>query len=148
MYASTLTFPGSLFGEFERLHRDLDAIFNGGGMPSSIRSVAAGSFPPVNVGHTPETVEVYAFAPGLDASKIDVTIDRGVLRIAGERVAETTGDKTTVYSRERPSGRFERAIALPDDADAQQVSAKYTDGVLRVSLPRTAAAKPQRIAIQ
>lgn len=148
MYASTLSFPGNLFGEFERLHRDLDALFNGGGMPSSIRSVAAGSFPPLNVGHTSDTVEIYAFAPGLDASQIDVTIDRGILRISGERVPEPVDEKATVYSRERPTGRFERAVALPDDADAQRVSAKYTDGVLRVSLPRTAAAQPQRIAIQ
>ena len=44
-----------------------------------------GTLPTINVGRTPTSVEVYAFAPGLDASKIDVSLDRGVLRIAGAR---------------------------------------------------------------
>ncbi|HVO08154.1 MAG TPA: Hsp20/alpha crystallin family protein, partial [Burkholderiaceae bacterium] len=84
MYESLLNFPNSLFGEFERLRRELDDAFGVSALPSSIRSVAAGSLPAINIGRTPTSVEVYAFAPGLDASKIDVTLDRGVLHIAGE----------------------------------------------------------------
>ena len=70
MYESMLNFPGSPFSDFERLRRELEAVFGLGtpGRPSSIRSVAAGSFPAINVGNTPGSVEVYAFAPGLDAS--------------------------------------------------------------------------------
>jgi HSP20 family protein len=147
MYESMLNFPGGLFGEFERLRRELDTAFGGVGLPSSIRSVAPGSFPAINVGNTPGSVEVYAFAPGLDASKIDVTIDRGVLRISGERPAEDV-EKATVYTRERPSGRFERAVSLPDDADASHVRATYRDGVLQISVPRSEAAQPKRISIQ
>jgi HSP20 family protein len=147
MYESMLNFPGSLFGEFDRLRRELDAVFGASGMPSSIRSVAAGSFPAINVGNTPGSVNVYVFAPGLDASKIDATVDRGVLRISGERKASDFGT-ATVYASERPSGRFERAVHLPEDVDASQVHAAYRDGVLHVSLPRKEAAQPKRIAIQ
>jgi HSP20 family protein len=147
MYESLLNFP-----DFTRLHRELDELFNHGGAPSSIRSVAPGSFPALNVGHTPGSVEVYAFAPGLDAGKVDVTLDRGVLTLSGERTAATAGgngeEKVSVYSRERPTGRFKRAVNLPDDIDPTQVTATYRDGVLRVSIARRAEAQPQRINVQ
>ncbi len=148
MYESMMNFPGNLYGDFERLQRNLDAVFSGSALPNSIRSVAAGSFPAVNLGNTAQGVEVYAFAPGLDPSRIEVSIDRSVLRIAGERPPVDAGAKVTVYSRERPSGRFERAVSLPDDIDASRISASYRDGVLRVSVPRSEAAQPKRIPIQ
>jgi HSP20 family protein len=150
MYESLLNFPGSLFGDFERLRRELDDVFESGGLPASIRSVAPGAFPAVNVGTTPQSLEVYAFAPGIDATKVDVTVDRGVLTIAGERPSNLPeGDgKVSVFSRERSSGRFRRAISLPDDADPAQVSANYRDGVLHVSVARRQAAQPTRITVQ
>ena len=155
MYESMLNFPGSVFGEFERLRRELDDVFGAAGLPSSIRSVAPGTFPAINVGNTPNSVEVYAFAPGIDASKLDVTIDRGVLTISGERPSTlpgngegNTGHRTSVYSRERVSGSFKRAIALPDDVDPARVNASYRDGVLNVSIARRESEQPRRIAIQ
>ena len=148
MFPSLLNYPGSLFGEFERLRRDMDDVF--GGVPGSIRSVAAGSLPAVNVGRTPTSIEVFAFAPGLDAARIDVTLDRGVLHISGERTsAPPAGDaKLHVYAQERGVGRFTRAIALPDDVDPAHVNATYRDGVLQVSVARRESAKPQRITVQ
>lgn len=149
MYASLLNPPNSLFGQFERLRRELDDVFGVAGMPSSIRSVSPGTLPAINVGRTPTSVEVYAFAPGLDASRIDVTVDRGVLRIAGERASGLPADnpQLQVYARERGAGSFTRAIALPDDVDPAQVSATYKDGVLQVSIARRASAVPQRIPV-
>lgn len=148
MYETMMNFPGSLFGEFERLQRDLDAAFGASAVSGSIRSVPAGSFPAINVGKTASSVEVYAFAPGLDASKIDLSIERGVLRISGERPALEPEPGSTLFSRERLSGRFERAVNLPEDIDAANVQASYRDGVLQVSLPRSEAAQPKRITIQ
>lgn len=152
MYESMLSFPGSLFGEFDRLRRELDDMFGVSGMPASIRSVAPGTFPAINVGHTPSSVEIYAFAPGIDPSKVEVTLDRGVLTVAGERPtdvppAEGTR-KATLYKRERVSGSFKRAINLPNDIDPSQVQASYRDGVLRVSVARRESAQPKRIAVQ
>jgi HSP20 family protein len=150
MYESTLNFPNTVFGQFERLRRELDEVFGVSGLPSSIRSVAPGSVPAVNVGHTPTSVEIYAFAPGLDASQIDVTLDRGVLRISGERPSGIPTDtgQVQVYTRERGAGSFTRAISLPDDVDPTQVKASYRDGVLQVSVARRESAQPKRIAIQ
>ena len=150
MYESILSFPGAVFGDFDRLRRELNEALAPTGLPSSIRSVAPGSFPAVNVGNTPASVEVYAFAPGIDASKVEVSIDRGVLTIAGER---RTGDatderRTGVYGRERLSGAFRRAISLPEDVDVEQVQAGYRDGVLRISIARKASSQPRRIIVQ
>ncbi|HEX5684332.1 MAG TPA: Hsp20/alpha crystallin family protein [Ideonella sp.] len=150
MYETLWSFPGGVLGEFERLRRELDDVFGGSGMPSSIRSAAPGAFPAINVGQTPSSVELYAFAPGIDPAKIDVVIDRGVLTISGERAsALPRGDaKTSIYNRERASGTFKRAISLPDDVDPGRVNATYRDGVLNVSIARREEAQPKRIAVQ
>jgi len=151
MYESLLNYPSSLFGEFDRLRRELDDVFGVSGLPSSIRSVAAGSLPAINIGRTPTSVEVYAFAPGLDASKVDITLDRGVLRISGERASalpDGERGKANVYARERSAGRFTRAIALPDDVDPGQVKATYKDGVLQISIARRETVQPKRITVQ
>lgn len=154
MYGSVFNFPGSVFGEFDRLRRELDDVFSGAGLPSSIRGAGPGAFPAINVGNTPTSVEVYAFAPGLDPSKIEVTVDRGVLTLAGERPStlpsaqEARERKLTVYAQERGHGRFQRAISLPDDADPAHVNASYRDGVLHVSIARRESSQPRRIAVQ
>lgn len=150
MYESLLNQPNSFFGQFERLRRELDDVFGVSGLPSSIRSVAPGTLPAINVGRTATSVEIYAFAPGLDASKIEVTLDRGVLRIAGERASGMPEGSAPVhvYTRERASGRFARAISLPDDVDPAQVNASYRDGVLQVSVGRREPSQPKRITVQ
>lgn len=152
MYESLLNFPSGLFGEFDRLRREMDDLF---GRPSSIRSVAPGAFPAINVGQTERSVEVYAFAPGLDPSRIEVTLDRGVLTLSGERASPLPAEgqapaerKVSVYSRERAHGRFQRAVSLPEDIDPSQVAASYRDGVLQVSIARRESAQPRRIAVQ
>ena len=150
MYASILNHPNSLFGQFDRLRRELDDMFGIAGLPSSIRSVAPGTWPAFNIGRTSNSLEVYAFAPGLDPAKIEVTLDRGVLRVSGERISTIPSDdsKVHVYTRERGTGSFSRAIALPDDVDPAHVNASYRDGVLQVSVARRESEQPKRIAVQ
>jgi HSP20 family protein len=151
MYESLLNYPSSLFGEFDRLRRELDDAFGVTGLPSSIRSVAAGSLPAINIGRTSNSVEVYAFAPGLDPAKIDITIDRGVLHITGERASplpDAERGKVSFYARERNFGKFSRAVALSDDVDPAHVKAAYKDGVLQISIARREATQPKRITVQ
>jgi len=148
MFASRM-YP-NVFGDFDRLRRELDDLFGMAGLPTSIRSAAPGAFPALNIGNTPTSVEVYAFAPGIDPNQIDVTIDRGVMTISGERPSALPKDETkaNVYGNERFSGRFRRAISLPEDIDPSKVEATYRDGVLRVSVARRESALPKRITVQ
>ncbi|QJD29302.1 Hsp20/alpha crystallin family protein [Methylococcus geothermalis] len=149
MYESLLRFPTDLFSEFDRMQREMEQMFGALGMPTSIRAVTRG-FPAVNIGATPKSVEVYAFAPGVDPSKLEVSVDRGLLTIAGERPSELPeeNDKVSVYADERFSGSFKRVVSLPEDVDPSGIQARYRDGVLRVSVPRSEAAQPKRIEVR
>jgi HSP20 family protein len=150
MYAASLRFPGDFFADFEELARQLDQVVGSRSGSSSIRSTGRGAFPAINMGSNADAVEVYAFAPGIDASKLEVTVDKGLLTLAGERQAETpkADDKRTIYARERSSGSFRRVITLPDDVDAERVTARYVDGVLHVSIPKREVSRPRRIEVQ
>ena len=90
-----------------------------------------------------------AFAPGLDPGAIELSIDRGLLTISGQRKSTLPepGERTSVYAQERFSGAFKRVLSLPDDVDPGKVDASYKDGVLRVTLSRRESAKPRRIEI-
>ena len=150
MYESLLNFPGGLLAEFERLQQELQQEFANPGRPGSIRALASGAFPALNVGSTPGTIEVYAFAPGLDPAKLDVQIDHGLLSISGERESALPPDNGTLstYANERFSGRFKRTVSLPSDADPDKVQAQYRNGVLHITVARQESAQPKRISIQ
>ena len=140
-------FPRDVFAELDRLQRELTRAFD---LSPNIRGLARGGFPAINVGSTPKSVEIYAFAPGLDPASIDVQLEKGVLTVAGERVPRSTpGDeKATVHIDERFSGRFRRVVSLPDDVDPNGVNANYRDGLLHISVARREATQPRRITVQ
>jgi HSP20 family protein len=153
-------FPGDLFAEMDRIQREMQQTF---GMEPSIRGVGRGGFPALNVGSTPQSVELYAFLPGLDPSAIEVNLERGVLTVAGERPDLTAavgsaggnaggstgnGGRSTVHINERFAGRFRKVVSLPDDADPDGVSAQYRDGVLHISVKRRQQVQPRRINVQ
>jgi HSP20 family protein len=145
MYRSL--FPRDVFAELDRLQRDVQQAFE---FSPSIRGLGRGGYPALNVGGTPQSVEVYAFAPGLDPAKIEVNLERGVLTISGEREAalRASDEKSSVHINERFDGRFRRVLSLPDDIDPAKVDADYRDGVLHISIARRASAQPRRIEIQ
>ncbi len=140
-------FPRDIFAELDRLQRGMQQASD---LSPNIRGVTHGSFPAMNVGGTPNSVEIYAFAPGLDPSAIEVHLEKGVLTIAGERLSDLPGreDKASVHIDERFAGRFRRVVSLPDDIDSDSVQARYLDGVLHISIRRREASTPRRISIQ
>jgi HSP20 family protein len=140
-------FPRDVFAELDRLQRDMQQAVD---LTPSIRGIGRGGYPALNVGGTPQSVEIYAFAPGLDPSKIEVNLERGVLTISGERPSGLPGadEKASVHINERFSGRFRRVLSLPDDADPNAVSAAYRDGVLHMSVKRRESTQPRRIEIR
>jgi len=146
--ATRFLFPRDLFEEMDRLQQEVEQLFD---FVPTIRGFSRGAFPAINAGKTAKSVEIYAFAPGLDPASIEVEIEKGMLTIGGERrsdLPDEEDEKTTVHVDERFSGRFRRVIRLPEDVDAASVSAKYRDGVLHVSVARHAEALPRRVAIE
>lgn len=87
------------------------------------------------------------FAPGLDTSTLDLSIQRNLLTISGERKAQLPAAKAQVYLRERFSGAFRRVISLPDDVDPDRVNAAYRNGVLSIAIAKHETAKPRQIQV-
>ena len=139
-------FPRDMFAELDRLQREMQQSFD---ISPSIRGFGRGGFPALNAGGTPQSVEIYAFAPGLDPATLEVHLDRGVLTMSGERKSDLPNgsEKTSVHIKERFAGRFRRVVSLPDDADPNGVSAQYRDGVLHVTVKRHESAQPRRINV-
>jgi len=137
-------FPRDVFAELDRLQKEIQQTAN---LSPSIRGISRSGFPAINVGGTSKSLEIYAFAPGLDVEKLDVQIEKGVLAIAGERKLENVPEKSTEHIDERFDGQFRRVVSLPDDVDPNAVQAKYRDGVLHISIARKEAAQPRRISI-
>ena len=136
-----------LFAELSRMQSLLDEVFPTA--KSSIRAAGGAGFPVLNVGATPTAVEVQALAPGLDADKLEITVDRGLLVIAGERKSQLppAGERTSVYANERFTGPFRRVVSLPEDADPNRVDASYRDGVLRISVAKRESSLPRRVEV-
>lgn len=140
-------FGSELFREFDRLQQQMTAATSG--FPSSLRS-SQGVFPPVNIGATDDAVEIVVFAPGLEASQFDVSIDKGVLTIAGERKRPEAASRkdTRAYARERFTGPFRRVIELPQNVNPDDVKAKYVDGCLSIRIGKHESSKPRSINVQ
>lgn len=145
MYRSM--FPRDMFAEIDRLQREMQQAFE---LSPSIRGLGRQGFPALNVGHTPQAVEIYAFAPGVDPSLLEVQFERGLLSLSGERVSALpdSESKAAVHINERFQGKFRRVLTLPDDADPDKVEARMADGVLRVTVARRAHSQPRRIEVQ
>jgi HSP20 family protein len=138
---------GDLFGEINRLQQNLDQMFRPA--MAGIRAMPRRTFPVLNVGNSPEAVEVLALVPGIDPKALQVTVDKGVLVIAGERKSglPANTDKLGIYAQERFDGRFRRVVSLPDDIDASKVEATCRDGMLRVRVGRVESSRPRHIEV-
>ena len=147
MFGRLTSFQDSLLDEFWRLHQEMDEML-GDGVTSAggIRSAPRGTFPAVNVIQTPAEVQVYLFAPGVDPKKLDVSVQRGLLTVSGERNIPVH-DEAAYYRQERFSGEFRRAISLGDDVDPDKVEAQYRDGILQIQVRRRESAKPRQVEI-
>lgn len=145
-----LPFPGrNFFREFDAVNSQKDEMSHSLGLQSNLRSFMRGAFPALNVGGTDDTIEVVIFAPGVNPADLQVTIDKGLLSVSGNRQS-TMGDRegVTVYAQERHVGKFRRIVELPKEADPDRVEARYTDGCLRISVHKRESSKPRLIQIQ
>jgi HSP20 family protein len=103
--------------------------------------------PRVDVKEEPGRFVLYADLPGIDPDDIDVSMDKGILTIKGERRSEAT-DQTDRFSRiERDYGSFYRRFSLPDSADAEGIQAHGRNGVLEIVIPKRSEAAPRRIQV-
>lgn len=147
MWGYLRNFDTDLLSQLERMREDMDAVFGARPGSAGIRSVASGSFPAINVGASPNRVDVYVFAAGVDPKSLDISIQQNLLTLSGERKAALPED-VQLYRRERFSGSFRRVMTLPEDVDPEKVQASYRDGVLHVMVDRREEIKSRRIEVK
>ncbi|MBI3791745.1 MAG: Hsp20/alpha crystallin family protein [Gemmatimonadetes bacterium] len=126
------------------LRRDFDQIFDDVFAPQAIPAWS----PSVDILETKDALVLEADLPGLSAKDLQVQADDRVLTISGTRtVAEGDTPEQRVRLRERVGGTFRRRFQLPKGVDASQIQATFTDGVLRVRIPKAAEAQPRTITV-
>ncbi len=90
---------------------------------------------------------ILADVPGVDPKDIEISMDKGVLTVSGERKSESQTENAKVTRVERSYGSFKRSFTLPDSVDAEAVSAAGKHGVLEISIPKKPQAAPRKIEI-
>ena len=103
--------------------------------------------PQVDIKEEEKRFVIFADIPGVDPSSIEVSMEKGMLTIKGERVVETCEEKDHFTRQERLHGTFYRRFSLPDSADAEGITASGKHGVLEISIPKKAETTPRRINI-
>src|SRR5262249_14714840 len=103
--------------------------------------VGWGKAPAVDIVEKEKAYEITAELPGMDESNIDVKFSDGTLTIKGEKRGEREEKKKDFYLSERRYGSFQRSFGVPDGVDADKIEASFKNGVLTVTLPKTAQAQ-------
>jgi HSP20 family molecular chaperone IbpA len=103
--------------------------------------------PAVDIIETKNNLKLFVDLPGVDQKSINITIDQGVLMIQGD-VDTTPVEGYELEYQEYDIGDFQRSFTLADTVDQKNISAKYTNGVLELILPKAEEAKPRKISIQ
>ncbi len=103
--------------------------------------------PAVDLSETDNEVVVKASLPGVKAEDVDISVNDGILTVKGEKKYDDKTEGENFYRREIRYGAFSRSIPLPAAVDQDKAEAAFADGVLTVTLPKSAEAKPKQIKI-
>lgn len=131
--------------ELPRLFRDMENIFKNFWEEFPYRELSTdldiGWTPRMDVSETDEHIEVKAELPGLEKKDIDISLERDALIIKGEKKHEKEEEGKTFHCIERSYGSFYRALRLPTEVDPARIDAKFNNGVLTITLPKTEEAR-------
>ncbi|MFM8217050.1 MAG: Hsp20/alpha crystallin family protein [Pirellula sp.] len=133
--------PLSVFRDMEDL---MERFWEEDGEGLTARMLA----PPLDMSETEKAISLRFDLPGVSPKEIDVQVSGNQLTISGERKEDREEKGETYHRVERRAGRFSRSILLPCDVPEDKVDAKYQDGVLKITLPKTAEATTRHIEIK
>lgn len=104
-------------------------------------------YPPMNLYDDGDRYLLTAQLPGMTSGDIELTITGENLTVRGERKRNERMVHETFRRQERPMGRWSRTVALPERVDSDKISASFASGILTISLPKAAEARPRHIAV-
>ena len=131
-----------------RIHDDIDTLFDravrGFFTPAYADTMAKMFSPNLDLHADEKQYTVALELPGVDPADVKITLDDGMLTISGEKkcIADE-GEQKKLRHRESVYGSFERAVSLPEDADAENITANAKNGVLTITIPRKVQTKPE-----
>ena len=126
-----------------RFTQQLDRALAGGADRASVSWI-----PHVDIHEEDTRFVVVADLPGVDKKDIEITAEKGVLTLRGERRAEKKAAAEGFARVERSSGSFFRRFTLPESADAEAIKATHVNGVLEIVIPKRPQEQPRRIAVE
>jgi HSP20 family protein len=137
------------FREFSTLQDRINRVFRESYRgPGSDESLTTSSFAPaVDVYEDEHQVSLKIEVPGIDEKDIDVRVENNTLTVTGERKIEKEEKEENFRRVERQYGSFTRTFTLPQTVDTENVAATYDKGVLKITLPKKAEAKPKQIKV-
>jgi len=135
--------------EFMTLRDAMDRFLEDSvGGPGGFYSLTGGSrYLPIDVYETPDEIVVRAHVPGVTQDQLEVSYQQGVLTLRATTPATESQDGWRWHVRELGAGEVTRQIALPREIDVDAARASFENGVLTLALPKSANAKPRKIAI-
>lgn len=140
-----------MWSEFDRLRRDMDALFTSlSGSPRRVQAdwwQPSRLFPMVNVTKKKDEFVLTAELPGMKREDLEIKVEGDTVSLKGERKPRDLGAEASYHRRERASGTFQRSLALPNRVDAENVKASYKNGVLTVVLPIQKVELPKQISV-
>jgi HSP20 family protein len=137
----------SLFG-LQRLNRILDEAFAGLPFPEQGGNILTASWvPATDVSEDANTIQITMELAGVNPEDVRISLEGNVLTIRGEKRQEDEENSERVHRIERIYGMFERTFVLPNTADPDRIEARYENGVLTVSIPKTERARPREIQV-
>lgn len=135
-------------GRFGFWNDDFDRLFEGFLAPTRVVEEAGDLVPAMDVAETEHGYVIKAEMPGVKKEDINITLENGVLSIAGEsREEKEEKDNGRVIRQERRYGKYVRSLRLGTEVDEKQIKAAYKDGVLEITVPKAEAVKPKKIAV-
>jgi HSP20 family protein len=135
--------PMNLLSQLQReLERSLDVS-----RPGTETAATAEWTPAVDIKEEPDRYVLIADMPGVSPEHIDITMEAGILTLKGDRTTEAKERREHYKRVERVYGSFYRRFSLPDTADAEGISARCTNGVLEIAIPKKVAVQPRKIVV-
>tara|TARA_R100000030_G_scaffold27729_1_gene20180 strand:- start:2416 stop:2856 length:441 start_codon:yes stop_codon:yes gene_type:complete len=121
--------------------------------PDVVKSVGVkpyqgSAYPKVNVYEYDDKVGIIAEIPGLDKKQLEVSVEEGVLTIAGDKHSAFENDGAKVLRRELKQSSFKRQFELGEQLDGKHISANFKDGILSVSVPKVEPKKPKKHTVK
>jgi HSP20 family protein len=137
------------FGDFERMRRDMDRLWESFFQRGVRRSDAESEWlPSLDMAETKNEIVVKAEVPGMDPKEIGISLSDGLITIKGEKKQEREEKEKDYHLVERSYGTFTRSIRLPKEVQSDKINASYKNGVLTVTLPKSEEAKKKEVKIK